>query len=548
MKIEVVNINNKILEIKEPMRLDEISNDCGLNALDFVCAKVDGIIKELTYVIEKDSKIEFLGLNNPESMIIYQSGIRYVFLKALYELDSDCEVVFNYSLSRALFADLRGSRDKVNESFLKKINDKMISIIEKNIEINRIKLSIDDAHKLYSKMNSLDKLGVLKYRKEKHVNAYICGGYINYLYSYMVPSTGYLSKFKLSLLNPGIIIQFPRAELNGVIPEFINESVLAKTLIEANRWGRITKASYIADINSIVENNKIKALINLCETKHSTELSKIALTIKQDINNIKLICIAGPSSSGKTTFCNRLKVELEANAIEPVMISLDDYYRVANEYDYPFLENGKPDFEHINALDVKRINDDILRLINGETVTLPKFNFINGCSEEGKTVKLLENQPIMIEGIHALNNQLSINIPSTNKYRIFISPQAQLHIDDHNPINMTDIRLIRRIVRDIEFRNSSPEMTFDMWPSVRAGEYKWIFPYQENADFVFNSELTYELSILKKYALNALEKIDRTSSHYIIANRLIKFLKYYIEADEKWVFPNSILREFVGGS
>ena len=292
--------------------------------------------------------------------------------------------------------------------------------------------------------------------------------------------------------------------------------------------------------------NELIDFVNMCEIKHTNELHELASEIIEKRKEIKLIAIAGPSSSGKTTFSMRLRITLMSLGLKPVMISIDDYYLPRSSA--PLDEFGQPDLEHIESLDIERFNNDIHKLTNGEEVTLPRYDFKRGVITNGKTIKVEENTPIIIEGIHALNDRLTSKVSRNQKYKIYIAPQTQLHIDDHNPISITDLRLLRRIVRDSKYRNAPATETMAMWPSVRRGEFKWIYPFQEGADFVFNTELSYEFGVLKKFALPQLQAIPRDSEYFIMANRLVKFLKYFIDIPEELVPCNSLLREFIGGS
>ncbi|MDE6585748.1 MAG: nucleoside kinase, partial [Clostridia bacterium] len=391
-----------------------------------------------------------------------------------------------------------------------------------------------------------DKALTLKYRTEKICHFYKCGDYLNYMYGYMTPSTGYLKHFNMFMYDGHFIVQYPRYEVKGQIPEFNDEPTLAKVLKRAHKWAKLCNAELIAKMNKCVEESGAVDFINLNETLHNGMLHELGGIIADDIENIRLICIAGPSSSGKTTFSNRLKIELMSRGINPLRISLDMYYKDKSEI--PLDEYGAPDFEDINALDVKLFNEQMQALIDGEEVELPDYRFGAGRAGKGIPTKISENTPIIIEGIHALNDDLSFLIPKHQKFKIYIAPQFQINIDYHNPISYTDIRLLRRIVRDKKYRDASAERTLEMWPSVRRGEFKWIYPYQEGCNYVYNSALTYELCVLKKYALPALQEVKVNSPYYIMANRLIKFLKYFKELDEKWVPCNSLLREFIGGS
>ena len=341
-------------------------------------------------------------------------------------------------------------------------------------------------------------------------------------------------------------MQFPRAECGGNIPEFEESISFAKMLKEARDWSEMIGCSNISSINNYATEISMNDLVNICETKHNNMLSELGNVIKNDIKNIRVICIAGPSSSGKTTFANRLRLELMSKGINPIRISMDDYYLERSKV--PLGEDGKPDFEHIESLDLDLFNDNLLKLIEGEEVELPIYDFEKHGRVMGRKVKIDEKTPIIIEGIHALNERVTKLIPKSQKFKIYISPTSQINVDDSSIVNATDIRLLRRIVRDYRYRDTDPSKSFDMWPAVRKGEFKWIYPFQEEADYIFNSELTYELGVMKKYALPALNKIDKNDANYIQANRLIKFLKYIRDIDDKYVPCNSLLREFIGGS
>jgi uridine kinase len=297
---------------------------------------------------------------------------------------------------------------------------------------------------------------------------------------------------------------------------------------------------------STIKHLGITDFINPCEARHNRMLCELGEMIEDDIDEIRLICIAGPSSSGKTTFANRLRIELLARGIHPIRISLDDYYKPREET--PLDEEGKPDFETIEALDIETFSQNMVDLINGKTVTLPRYDFQLGHRVDGRTLKIGKNQPLIIEGIHALNDRLTVDIPKSAKFKIFIAPQSQTNLDDHNPVSLTDLRLIRRIVRDKKFRNSSAEETLSMWPSVRRGEFKWIYDTQEGSDYVYNSFLPYELPVMKKYALPLLTSIDKDSEYWPDAARLIRMLKFFIDMEDNWVPSNSLMREFIGGS
>lgn len=508
-------------------------------------------VKELNYMLtgkHEGMEIALLGLDNAEAGKAYEATLRYVIALAFRNIYPDVSIRFSYNVSRSIFCQVLTPGFNISKA-TKSIEQEVDRIIKANIKIERIVVSVDEAKEIYRKNSYLDKMDILQYRPEKTVHLYKCGDYLNYIHSYMLPSTGCLHDYVLKPYSPGMIIQYPRYELNAKVPTFVEESTYGRTLQKEYIWSKNAKTQTIADINHKVENDALE-LVQMCEAKHNRMLSELGNKIESDIENIRLIAIAGPSSSGKTTFCNRLKIELLSRGIRPVTISMDDYY--LEKPDLCKLQNttiDKLDLEHINCLDIELFNKDLFDLINGEEVTLPRFNFVNGKREIGKTIRVDSKSPIIIEGIHALNEMLTSSIPKHQKFKIYIAPQVQINIDNHSPLNTTDMRLIRRIVRDMQYRNCPAATTIDMWQSVRQGEFKWIYPNQEGADYVFNSSLSYELSVLRNLALPALKEIKYTDPQFLIANRLIKYLKYFKPIEDESIIPcNSLIREFIGGS
>jgi uridine kinase len=538
-------VDNKVYEYDKSIDLKTVAKDLGLK--DVSAATVDKRLRELTYIPTQDAEIEFLDYTHPDAIRIYESTLRYIIAMAVKHLYPKAKIRFNYSISRSILAVFDDFDGILNQKTLDEIQREVKKIIAADYPIVRKRISLGEAMKLYHDFDMHDKAEILKYRQEDYVNLYECDHYMNYMFGYMLPSTGYITKFNFILYHPGFLIQYPRAEMNGEIPQFFDEPTFGKALKEARKWGRIISGNTIPKMNQFAKDYTSSVdFVNMCETKHNHQLNELGDLIESNIDSIRLIGIAGPSSSGKTTFSNRLRIELMTRGIKPVMISIDDYYfgkdRAPKDID------GLPDLEHVDALDVKQFSDDMLRLIQGETVTLPHFNFHLGKREPGKTITIAHDTPIIIEGIHALNEKLTKSIPKHQKFNIYISPQTQLHIDDHNPISITEIRLLRRIVRDQKYRNSSAMDTMDMWPSVRRGEFKWIYPTQKAANYVYNSELTYELAVLKKHAVAQLRAIPKDNKHFITANRILKFLKYFIDIEDELVPCNSLLREFIGGS
>jgi uridine kinase len=513
---------------------------------EFVCAKVNNRIRELTYEVYYDADVEFLTVRDADAIPIYETSLRYLVAMAFKRAYPELEVRFSYNVSRSIFVQILNDSRHSDMSMVRRIEDEMQTIVAADFPLNRMIVTKEEAKNIYEAKKFTDKLELLKYRPEKTVHLYDCDGYLNYMYGRMVPSTGYLKKYKIRLYSPGIIIQYPRAEAGGDIPKFEDAPTFGKTLKASHAWGKIAGADSVSGINEHIKKDGVIDFINMCETRHNRMLVELGNMIESDIDTIRLICIAGPSSSGKTTFSNRLRIELLSRGIKPIRLSIDDYYLPKSEV--PKDENGDPDLESINALDIELFNQNMLDLISGKEVQLPRFDFKLGHRVLGRKLKVSFSQPIIIEGIHALNDLLTINIPKHQKFKIYISPQAQINFDNHNPMSLTDLRLLRRIVRDKKYRNASAEETMSMWPSVRKGEFTWIYNTQEGADFVFNSLLSYELSVMKKYAMPLLSNIDTNSVYFPVAERLIRMLKYFDDMPDEWVPSNSLLREFIGGS
>ena len=399
--------------------------------------------------------------------------------------------------------------------------------------------------KFEDKVNIIETVEI-KYRTE-NVNVYECDGYRNYMYSYMLPSTGYLKSYKFEMYYPGFMVLYPRSEASGLIPEFKDEPNFIRALANANNWSMLTESENIYEINErCKDEEELKKFIFMCEARHDHQLYELGNKIESNIDKIRLIAIAGPSSSGKTTFSKRLEIELLSRNIHPIRISLDNYYKEGGIA--PIGIDGKPDYEHIDSLDVDLFNQDMSDFLDGLPVSLPIYNFKDKSRTFSKPLTLKKDNVIIIEGIHALNDKMTKSIPFDAKFKIYIVPLAQRNIDNHSPISLTDLRLLRRIVRDKNFRFTSALETLESWPSVRRGEYKWIYPYMENADFIFNSELGYEILALKKYAFESLKEIDKMSPEYINANSLLKFLKVYRSIDDDLIPNSSLIREFIGKS
>ncbi len=536
-----ITINGQVKTFDQPVSvLDLLADDH-----NFYCALVNNRVRELTYSITQDATVEPLTLVHSESVRIYQTSLRYLVAMAMSRIRPDVKIRFSYNVSRSIFIQILNEGVRADRELVHELEQEMTRLIEKDIPLVRSKITVEEAAKLYKERGFEDKLEVLKYRPEQTVHMYECDGYLNYMYGFMVPSTGYLKNWILKPYSPGMLLQYPRSESKGQIPEFKDAPTFGKTLKQSHAWAKKAGLESVTGINKYIEQGHSIDLINICEARHYQQLTELGSKII-DESDIRLICIAGPSSSGKTTFANRLRIELMSRGLRPIRLSIDDYYLPRGQA--PKDEDGKPDLESIYALDIELFNQNMLDLINGEKVQLPKFDFNTGKRVPGRVLQVEDDQPIIIEGIHALNEQLTTLIPKHQKYKIYISPQAQINLDDQNPISLTDLRLLRRLVRDKKFRNASAVETMSMWPSVRKGEFTWIYDTQESADYVYNSVLSYELPVMRKHALPVLNEIDRESEYWPLAERLIRMLKYFVDLDEEWIPSNSLMREFVGGS
>ena len=535
-------INNVELDVKEGTKVIDVIDN---SERRYIGCTIDNNDKPLDIVIPENSKIELIELNSHAGIRIYQASLRYVVLMACNRVLPKKRIIFNYSVSRSIFASIVGLGHPLNYGEFTKIQQEVDKIIKADLPIRFNKKSREEVINFYESVGYNDKIQLLKYEKRKSLSLYECDGYLNFLYSPLVPSTGFLTKYSLKQYAPGLLIHYPRLECGCEIPPFEEERAFRAALKEANRWNNTIKLDSIAQMNELIEKGKALELINLCETRHNAQLTHLGDKIEDNIENIKIICVAGPSSSGKTTFTNRLRIELTSRGFEPLMISMDDFYKGS---DYPLDEEGKPDYEHINSLNLELFDEVIVKLVSGEEVPLPIFNFSNKETTFTEPKKLRKNQPILIEGIHALNPEIIPSIPDENKYRVYIAPLGQLRYDTHTPMSISDLRLMRRMVRDHFTRSTSVERTIETWDSVRKGEFRWIYPYQNNADFVYNSELTYEIPVMRKYLIPLLNNVPRESHVFATAKRMLKFLNFFEDITDKWIPSNSILREFIGDS
>ena len=451
-----------------------------------------------------------------------------------------------FSVGSGYFCTLSGSV-KTDAEFVERVEARMRALVEEVIPIKKEVVDTQEAISRFAEYGMGDKAGLFRYRRASKVNIYSIRGFQDYYYGYMVPDTGYLKWFALTPFEDGFVLQFPKMVKPGEVPPISFSKKVFDVLRKSEEWGKMLELSTVGELNNLIAQGDLSEMILVQEAIQEKQIGDIAGMIAADPSK-RIVMIAGPSSSGKTTFSHRLSVQLRAHGLKPHPIACDNYF--VEREQTPKDENGKYNFECLGAVDIELFNDHMNRLLAGETVEIPEFNFITGKKEyKGKQILTLGKEDVLvIEGIHCLNDALSYRLPKECRFRIYISALTMLNIDEHNRIPTTDGRLIRRMVRDARTRGSSAKNTIDMWPSVRRGEEENIFPYQESADVVFNSALIYELAVLKQYAEPLLFGIDPEAPEYVEAKRLLKFLDYFVGVDSNLIPNNSILREFIGGS
>lgn len=431
-----------------------------------VAAKVNWGLRELTYELREDALVEFIDLNCQDGIRIYQRGLIFVLIKAARDLFPDRQLWVEHSLGRGIYCELHGNKELTKDE-VKQIKHRMKEIIEMDLPIGKVEMSKKEAEAIFNRNREYGKVNLLRYRQEEKLNMYVLDDYKNYFYGYMVPRTGMLKNFDLKFYLPGLVLLTPTVEFPDQHAEFVEQKKLFSIFRRYEQWGEIIGIGEVAELNESIETGRVHELIRVAEADHEKRISRIADEILSKKEEARIILIAGPSSSGKTTFANRLSTHLRINGLKPVAISLDDYF-VDREFT-PRDENGEYDFENIDAIDIELFNDHLISLIQGYEVEVPHFNFKTGKRERGRLLRLKKDNPIIIEGIHGLNDKLTQDIPNENKYKIYISALTQLNVDQHNRIPTTDNRLIRRMVRDNKYRNHDAQTTLRLWPSVRRG-------------------------------------------------------------------------------
>lgn len=513
-----------------------------------LAAKVDNQVKSLETLLDQDCWVELLDMRTQSANIIYQNSLILLYLKAVNDVLGDVSVDIENSLNRGLYTEVK-TAEALSEEQIGQIERRMRQIVDADLPIIKEKLTVEDARELFRRSGQPERIELLQEGKGCACGEtvfYSLDGYRDFFYGLMVPSAGYLQHFQLMKYKRGVLLRFPHPSAPDVIPEFVDETTLYKTFGEQHRWGRLMGIHYVSDLNRKIADGQARELIQLSEALHNQRIVEIADMITKQKKRI--ILIAGPSSSGKTTFAQRLCIQLRVNGLNPLYMGTDDYFVEREET--PLDEFGEKDFENLGAVDIGLFNRNMNDLLAGKEVDLPSFNFLTGHKEFGKRITSIGfSQPIVIEGIHALNEELTSEIPKEEKFKIYISPLTALNIDSHNRIVTTDHRMLRRMVRDYKYRGHSAQQTISSWPKVRAGEDKNIFPYSNEADVMFNSVHLYEISVLKKYAAPLLADIGPDEPEYSDAQRMLCMLRFFrtIE-DDSVIVNNSILREFIGGS
>lgn len=514
-----------------------------------VSAKVNNKVESLDFRVYYNKDVEFLDITSASGMRTYVRSLCFVLVKAVEELYPEGSISLEHPVSKGYYCNLHLDRS-IGLDDVMRIKQKMQEIIHADIPYLRMECHTEEVVRLFRQRGMLDKAKLLETSGQLYSYYYRLGDTVDYYYGSLVPSTGYLHLFDLVKYYDGLLLRIPSRNNPNKLEELVKQEKMLEVFQEYHRWNQILGISTVGDFNIACNSGHATDLINVSEALQEKKIAHIADEITHRNENgerVKLVLISGPSSSGKTTFSKRLSIQLMTNGMRPYPISLDDYF--VNREDTPLDENGKHDFESLYALDLPFFEKQLKALLAGEEVELPRFNFTTGKREmSGKKLRVDEHMILILEGIHALNPALTPNIPAANKYKIYVSALTTILLDNHNYIPTTDNRLLRRIIRDYKYRSYSAEETIARWPSVRAGEDKWIFPYQEYADAMFNSALLFELAVLKENVEPVLRKVPNSCPEYSEAHRLLRFLSYFTPVQDKELPPTSLLREFLGGS
>lgn len=547
MQTIIITLNNgKKEEYVKGIKVKEILNKMSKEEReDAILIKYNNKKVDLETELKKNGTLQIYDINTLEGNRIYERGLLYLFIYVTNNiLEKDTKVIVKHSIDKGIFCKID---KKVEDKDVLEIKKQMKELVSKNIPFTKMDTTKYEAIEYFKSIKREDKAKTLFYDTSKYVSLYKLDENYNYIVGDLPSSTGVLKYFDLSLIkDKGIVVRFPSIYDNKKVKRYIHHTNYFNTLEEYSAWGNNLNINNIGELNDYITSNKPADIIQLSEIMQDYKLLSIAEQIVLNKEDYKIILLSGPSSSGKTTSAMKLSLYLKSLGLNPTHLSLDDYFH--ERIETPLGEDGKPDFESITAVDIKLFDSQISKLLKGTKVVVPTFNFIDGKKEYKRTVQLKENDILIIEGLHALNEELLTNIPKKKKFKIYVSPLTYLNIDNDNRISMTDLRLLRRMVRDNRTRGYSPSVTLGTWMKVRSGEEKHVFPYQDNADALFNTSLAYELSVLKTYAEPLLFSIKEDDPEYQTAQRLIELLKFVLPIPSESVPKTSILREFIGDS
>ena len=546
-----LNMDEKTVEIESGKTILDALRKAGMDSISLadrpLAAQIGGEVFSLSYTPNKDTKMHLLRYGEEMGRRVYERTLQFVFIAAVRKLYPGARVWVRYSLGSGLFITLSDPEVTFTEEITASIEAQMRLLVRKGLPLERKRFSIKEAVEYFEKDGQKDKADLLKWRRFSYFDLYQAEGHRDYFYGEMTPDTSYVDVFRLKHVWDGaVMLMMPRKDAPDVLADCPELPKLHAVFHQSDEWGKLMKCDTVHQLNTAVESGSIRELVRINEVLHERMYAEAADKILE--KGAKAIMLAGPSSSGKTTSAHRLATQLRLHGQDPVMLSLDDYY-IDRDKILPD-ENGEIDLENINTLDIPRFKEDLAGLIRGEEVEVPEFDFKTGRrAPESRRLQLREDQPVIIEGIHGLNPQLIGGVDESKIFRVYVSALATLNLDDHNRIRTTDIRILRRLVRDYKTRNASMEETLGMWASVRRGEERWIFPYQENADILLNTTLLYEVSVLKKYVYPLLKEVTPQSKYYAMAVDIVKFLNYILDSDvEDEIPPTSIMREFIGGN
>lgn len=544
------------LENGDEIRCPEGTRVCSLlksptddSGLSYIAAVVNNDVSSLSYPLTVNCSVRFLTLRDPHGWRVYRRSLGFLLAKTLRDLYPQAHFSIEHSFGTGIYCSFKmpDRSNGMNVDEMEHISKRMRELVERDLPIERHKIAFTDAVRQFEESAQPDKLGLLKYRNPPRIVVHWCDGFSDLAHGPLVPSTGTLSQFDIIHYSPGFVLQFPDRTDPKRIPPFEDQPHLFHIFQEHKQWGRILGVNTVGRLNDTIAAGEMETFIRTAEALHEKKLSRIADRIAEARSHLKFILIAGPSSAGKTTFAKRLTTHLTVEGLQPVTISTDNYFVGADRN--PLDEDGKPDFEHIEAVDLELFNEHLVRLIDGEEVEIPFFNFETKQREyRGRKLRVDADQVVIIEGIHGLNPRLTSQVPPDRTFKIYVSALTQLNVDANNRISTTDNRLMRRMVRDHRYRGHSALDTLQLWPSVRRGEKRWVFPFQREANATFNSALDYELAVLKPRVEPLLMQIKPSHTEYAEARRLTEFLLNFLAAPDRGIPRTSILREYIGGS